>query len=148
MVGYPLIENVGGFDSRGMGERVMLGTDGMHSDMLRSAKAAYFSGQQIESIGLSSIYKRFRMGHQYIQENGFIGDRDNNLVILNYNSPTEVTEENFLSHFLYGLESNNIESVISSGKLILKDRKLVTCNEEDILSHSREMGKKLWHKMQ
>ncbi len=39
-----LNNNVGFFKSKGLGDRIMLGTDGMHSDMLRSAKASFFVG--------------------------------------------------------------------------------------------------------
>jgi cytosine/adenosine deaminase-related metal-dependent hydrolase len=34
---------VGYFNGTGLGENIMLGTDGMHSDMLQSMKAAFFS---------------------------------------------------------------------------------------------------------
>ena len=40
-----LNNNVGVTNYRELGENVILGTDGMHSDMLRSAKAAFLTGQ-------------------------------------------------------------------------------------------------------
>jgi cytosine/adenosine deaminase-related metal-dependent hydrolase len=142
-----LNNNVGDFTSRGLGPQIMLGTDGMHGDMLRSAKAAFLLGQRTEGIGLAGIYERFRKGHGYIHDNGFSGDGENNLVILDYDSPTEIQEDNFLGHFVYGIESRHVESVISSGRLIVHDGKLLTADEEEILHFAREMGNKLWAKM-
>ena len=125
--------NVGLTGYAAFAQNVLLGTDGMHSDMLRSAKAAFLAGQATEGIGFDGIYQRFRNIHRYLREFGAQGDADNNLVILDYDSPTELTSENFLGHFLYGLESRHVETVICKGK--------------EIMAFAREMGKKLWHKM-
>ena len=64
--------NVGLSNCRELGAHVMLGTDGMHSDMLRSAKAAFLTGQATEGIDMPGIYERFRNVHNYITENEFV----------------------------------------------------------------------------
>jgi len=142
-----LKNKVGYFNSNGLGDRIMLGTDGMYSDMLRSAKAAYFSGLGHEKINPEKIYQRLRFVHHYINNLGFKGDGENNLVVLNYPSPTEMLENNFLSHFIFGIESKYIQHVISAGKFIVKDKKLLTVEEHDILKESRKIAKSLWRKM-
>jgi len=142
-----LNNNVGYFNSRGLNENIMLGTDGMHSDMLRSAKAAFYIGQGFDGIDYPGMYRRFRNVHKYLSLNHFSGDGDNNLVVLDYDSPTEINASNFLGHFLFGLESRHVQHVISNGKLIVKDKKIITVNEEEILRFSKEEGKKLWKKM-
>jgi cytosine/adenosine deaminase-related metal-dependent hydrolase len=128
-------------------DNVMLGTDGMHCDMLRSAKAAFLAGQATEGIGFDEIYRRFRNVHRYAQASGFRGEGDNNLVILDYDSPTEVTSDNFLGHFVYGLDARHVETVICQGKVIVEAGKVVLVDESEVLRFSREMGKKLWDKM-
>ncbi len=142
-----LNNNVGCFNAKGLGMNIMLGTDGMHSDMLRSAQYAYFTGQTIGQISPADIYKRFRNIHHYLHQNGFFGDGENNLVVLDYPSPTEMNSGNFLGHFIYGLNSQYVEHVISKGEIVVRDRKLVNMNEEDILKFAREMGNKLWKKL-
>ena len=126
---------------------MMLGTDGMHGDMLRSAKAAFLVGQANEGIGFDGIYDRFRNVHRYIQKVGGRGDGANNLVILDYDAPTELTQDNFLGHFVYGIDARHVESVISQGCLLVENRQVVTVDEEDVLAHARVMGRKLWEKM-
>ena len=142
-----LNNKVGYFSGAGLGNNIMLGTDGMHSDMLQSAKFAFFAGQQTDNIDYPSAYQRFRNVHHYLNNNNFSGDGDNNLVILDYDTPTELNKNNFLSHFLFGINSNHINDVISDGKLIVKNRIIQTINEEEILKTSKKLALKLWKKM-
>jgi len=142
-----LNNKVGYFNGEGLGERIFLGTDGMHSDMLRSAQAAYFVGQQHDKIDFNEAYRRFRSIHDYLKMNGFKGDTDNNLVVLDYPTPTPLTSENFLGHFIFGLTSNHVQHVISNGKLIVKDKKLLTMDEKKILEFTREQAISLWQRM-
>ena len=78
---------------------------------------------------------------------GFTGEGDNNLVILDYDTPTGVTSDNFLGHFVYGLDSRHVETVICKGKVIVENRRMVNVDEGEVLAFAREMGKKLWQKM-
>ena len=126
---------------------MMLGTDGMHCDMLRSAKAAFLAGQATEGIDFDGIYERFRNVHRYIKEFGGRGDGDNNLVILNYDAPTEVTADNFPGHFVYGLDARHVETVIAQGRVIVEQGKATQVNEAEVLKFARDMGRKLWEKM-
>ena len=142
-----LNNNVGYFNSKALGNNIMLGTDGMHSDMLRSAKFAYFVGQSKDEIDCTSTYHRFREIHNYLGINKFSGDGQNNLVILDYDSPTEINEGNFLGHFIFGLTSNHVQHVISDGNLIVKDKIIQTVNEEEILNFTKEQSLRLWEKL-
>ena len=126
---------------------IMLGTDGMHCDMLRSAKAAFLVGQATEGIGFDGIYERFRNVHRYLRQFGAKGDGANNLVILDYDAPTDLTQENFLGHFIYGIDARHVESVISQGRIIVENRQVLTVDEHEVLTHARAMGKRLWEKM-
>ncbi|MBW1635128.1 MAG: amidohydrolase family protein [Deltaproteobacteria bacterium] len=139
--------NVGVAGYGEIADRTMLGTDGMHCDMLRSAKAAFLVGQATEGIGFDTIYERFRNVHHYIRSTGTAGDADNNLVILDYDPPTDLTRDNFLGHFVYGIDARHVESVISMGRLLVEDRKITTVDEKEVLTQARAMGRKLWDKL-
>jgi len=142
-----LNNRVGMFNGEGLSSRIMLGTDGMHSDMVKSAQAAYFSGIDPERVDLADIYSRLRRVHDYLSENGFAGDGENNLVILDYPSPTPVNEGNFLGHLFYGMNASHIESVIARGKLVVEKRKVLTVDEEEVLAMTRAGAEKLWRRM-
>jgi cytosine/adenosine deaminase-related metal-dependent hydrolase len=142
-----LNNSVGFFNSKGLGPRIMLGTDGMHSDMLRSAKAAFFAGHNFDAIDYSETYRRFRNVHHYLHSNWFAGDGENNLVVLDYDSPTPLTSDNFPGHFLFGIESRHVSHVISQGKLIVENRKILSVDEYAINKESRGQAKRLWKQM-
>ncbi len=139
--------NVGLTEYASLGDNVMLGTDGMHCDMLRSAKASFLAGQATEGIDFNGIYHRFRNVHRYARQFRARGDDANNLVIFDYDAPTEVTADNFLGHFVYGLDARHVETVICQGKLIVENRRVTMVNEAEALAFARKMGKKLWGKM-
>ena len=144
-----LKNKVGYFNALGLDEkRILLGTDGMHSDMLQSAKAAFFVGQSFDIIDFGSAYLRFRNIHRYIDKNGFCGDGENNLVVLDYDSATPVNKDNFLGHFTFGIKSNHVLHVISDGRLIVKDRIIQTVDEGEVLGFTKEQAERLWKKME
>lgn len=142
-----LNNKVGYFSSHGLGDRIMLGTDGMHSDMLRSAKSVFFAGQTHDQMDYRAAYIRFRNAHQYLYNNDFVGDGNNNLVVLDYDSPTEINQENFLGHFIFGLDARHVLHLISNGELVLKDRQIVKANEQEILDFTREQANRLWDRL-
>lgn len=127
--------------------RVMLGVDGMHNDMIRSAQAAYMAGQNTEGISPAELYARFRAVHSYLSEMDVPGDGENNLVIMNYQSPTPLHHDNFVGHFAYGFSSNDVETVISQGRVIVDDRRLALENEDEIVAYAQKQAKRLWDKM-
>ena len=125
--------------------RVMLGTDGMHSDMIRSAQSSYFIAGLAEG-GMSPLaaYQRLRAVHAHIQGHNAPGGGANNLVILNYDSPTPLTQDNFPGHFCYAFDARNVESVISQGRLIVDHGRLAGMDEADILAYANEQARRLW----
>ncbi|MDO9511243.1 MAG: amidohydrolase family protein [Bacteroidales bacterium] len=142
-----LNNRVGIFTGKNLGDKIMLGTDGMHSNMIKSAQSAFFTGQNYESIGWNDMYTRLRNVHKYLKVNKFKGDGDNNLIVMDYDSPTELTSSNFLGHFFFGLENRHIVHTIAQGKLIMENQKIKTVDEDAILKESRKFATYLWDKM-
>ncbi len=142
-----LKNKVGCFSSRGLGENIFLGTDGMHGDMLRSLKAAFFTGQLGDEIDFYTAYHRLRNIHRYLRENDFSGDGENNLVVIDYNSATGVNSENFPMHLIFGINSSHIRDVIAGGKVVVKDRRLQTIDEEAVMKEAKQQASMLWKRM-
>jgi len=129
-------------------DNIMLGTDGMHNDMLRSAKAHHLVCSTTGGIGYDEVYRRFRNVHNYLAQFEGVGDGENNLVILDYDTPTELNSDNFYGHFLFGLEALHVESVIARGQVIVENHKSTLVDEEEILGYAREQGLRLWEALQ
>lgn len=133
------------FDGRNLNsDKIMFGTDGMHSDIIQSAKSAFLSGFNNECLSQTGTYKRLRNIHNYLTINKFIGDSQNNLIVLDYIPPTELNNDNFLSHFLYGINSKHITHVISSGKIIVENRIVTTLDQEKEFEEARKQSLVLW----
>jgi cytosine/adenosine deaminase-related metal-dependent hydrolase len=140
--------NVGRFNGKLLGKRIMTGTDGMNSDMFQSSRAAYLSGRGSDSISPDAAYERLRNVNRYLQENKYTGDGEDNLIILDYEPPTEINRSNFTSHFIFGMNSSHVQHVISKGKLIVRDRKILTVDEPEIMKEAKRCANMLWKKMQ
>jgi cytosine/adenosine deaminase-related metal-dependent hydrolase len=143
-----LNNEVGSFTNNGgLEEKVLLGTDGMHSDMIRSAQMNYFSHKQADKLIVTDSYKRLRRAHHYLKINNIRGNSDNNLVLLDYRSPTPVTAENWLGHFFYGLQGSDVSGVISDGRWVYKNRQLLNVSEKEILQFAKEQAVRLWERL-
>lgn len=134
---------VGVFDPQGLGSRIFLGTDGMHSDMLASVKASFLTG----GISPLAAYRRLRRVHDYLAQNKFQGDGPNNLVVLDYQTPTPVTPENWPCHVVYGLSRAHVRDVISNGRLIVRAGKVTAVDEDKVLAYARKQAVRLWRRL-
>ena len=138
---------VGAFDSTDLGDRILLGTDGMHSDMLSSTNAAYLESQTRVGLSPQQAYQRLRKAHEYLALNNISGDAENNLVVLDYRTPTPVTSENWPAHLVYALQSRHVVDVMAQGRWLVRNRQLVTVDEERCLAQAQEQAAKLWKKL-
>jgi len=143
-----LNNNVGVFSNAdGLEDKVILGTDGMHSDMIRNTQLNYFVHKDPDQLKFSDCYQRLRRAHHYLKSNKIEGDSDNNLVVFDYNSPTPISAENWLGHFYYGLTSADISGTICNGKWVVKDGEYTNIDQSEILNFSNEQAVRLWEKL-
>ncbi len=136
---------VGTFDARGLGDRIMLGTDGLHSDLIRSARSAYFVGQQVDGPSPGAIHERLRAVHRYAAEVGLSARND--LVVLEYDPPTPLTRDNWPGHLIFGLSSRHVRHVVSAGRLIVRDRRSTQLDEAAVFSSARRQAARLWSRL-
>lgn len=139
--------SVGAFRPDGLGSRVLVGTDGMHGDALQSARAAYFSGRAAGRGGPLEAYRKLRRAHDYLAENGFAGDGDDNLVVLDYPEATPVSKDNWAAHAVYGLGRAHVESVIARGRLVVEKRRMVSVDEDEVYAFARKQAERLWRRL-
>ncbi len=134
-------------------KNLAIGTDGIGSDMFEETKFAFFKSQE-ENCNLSTtdflnyLWNGNKILERYFNkkfgkiEKGFTAD----LIICDYNSPTPLRKENAADHFIYGLSSQNVESVIINGRFVYSDRTFPTSISR-IYSKSTKSAKRLWKRM-
>jgi cytosine/adenosine deaminase-related metal-dependent hydrolase len=68
------------------------------------------------------------------------------LVLVDYQSPTSVTADNLPWHIIFGFQPGMVTTTIVAGKVLMRDRKLLTLNEAEIAAHARELAPKAWNR--
>lgn len=136
------------------GEKVALGTDGFPADMLEEAKFA-FHKQRDSHINENVNYVNLLTGGQKLISNifekkfGTVGKGATaDLVVMNYQEPTPMEPDNLLDHYLFGMQSSMVESVMVGGKWVMKDRKIPGIDKEKVFAKSRQLARKLWQRME
>ncbi|MBI5021530.1 MAG: putative aminohydrolase SsnA [Ignavibacteriales bacterium] len=136
------------------GERVSLGTDGFPADMFEESKIGFYKRQDSRAEGNVNMAKLLQNGQRTISE--IFGQKFGSLkkgspadiVILDYQPPTPMTVENLAGHFLFGMNSSMVESVMIDGKWVVKNHVLVGFDVESVYEKSKKVAKKLWEKME
>jgi len=65
------------------------------------------------------------------------------MVIANLNHPHLVPIYDIYSHITYAMRPSDIETVLINGKIIVEDRRLLTADEDEILSKARQWQKRI-----
>lgn len=135
------------------GEKLALGTDGFPADMLEEARFA-FQKKRDSHIDEHLDYIKLITGGQKLISSVFgkkFGPLDKgataDLVVMNYNAPTPMEADNLSGHYLSGMQSSMIESVMVGGKWVMKNRKLQGIDEQQVFAKCRRLARKLWQRM-
>ena len=136
------------------GERSALGTDGFPSDMFAEASSGFFRKQEaggaldpVSMTGLLSGGQR-AVSEIFGKRFGTLGKNSPaDLIVLDYRSPTPMTGENLAGHFLFGMRSSDVESVMVGGRWVVKNRVVVGIDLASAYEKAARAAKKLWEKM-
>jgi len=69
------------------------------------------------------------------------------LLILDYEAPTPVTENNWSGHLLSGM-GDRVDTVIIGGEKIVEHKKFVNLDEKEVFAKTREAAARVWKKME
>ncbi|MBO7349801.1 MAG: putative aminohydrolase SsnA [Spirochaetales bacterium] len=134
-------------------KNLIMGTDGCGSNMFEECKIAFFKNR--DALGpywpgdyLRAVTKGNKLLEKYFKgdkfgriEPGYKADLD----ILSYQNPTPLLKENAAGHFVWGMSSNCVESVIINGKLVMENHKF-DFDEKEIYAKAAEVAKRLWER--
>lgn len=143
-----------------IGVPVCLGTDGFTSTMWEEWKFAYLL-QKIwhrdprrmpaDVVAEMAIYnnaalagKFFRDAPIGIIQPGAVAD----LIFVDYHPFTLLTPQNLPWHIVFGFHESMITTTIVNGKLLMRERRLLTLDEEEIADKARELSQRTWQRYQ
>ena len=133
--------------------RAALGTDGLDEDLLAEARAAFLRMRDTgREDALAATLEMLVGGHRLAAE--FFGlplgmldaGAPADLVVLDYRAPTPLTAENLAGHLLFGLDRSHVRSTMVAGRFVLRDRRITTVDEAQVLARARAVAAALWQR--
>ena len=138
------------------GVNVALGNDGFMNAMWSEWKTAYLlhksefrdprrmGGYDVTKMAVENNAKLAKMFFPNaplaeISEGAYA-----DLIFVDYHPFTEMTPGNLPWHILFGFHESMITTTIVGGKMLMKDRELLTLDEEEIAAKAREASAKAW----
>ena len=142
----------------GKGILVGLGTDGMNSDMLTQMRCAYLLHRldnRDPRVAFMEAPQLLLQNNADIVERQFgirVGElaegRPADMAILDYIPPTPMSEANFLGHLVFGMTDATVDTTVCRGQILMKNKKILSMDEERIAARSRELAPKMWKRLQ
>ena len=141
------------------GVNVALGNDGFSNLMFAEMKAAYLVHklwQRDPRAMPGDLVVRLAYAHNARLARVFWPDlrlgelREGaaaDLVFLDYSPTTPLTAGNLPWHLLFGLEASAITATVCAGRVLMRDRRLLTLDEEAITARSRELAAAVWDRV-
>jgi len=138
------------------GVNVGLGNDGFSNQMFAEMKAAYLAHKLARldprAMGGGAVMRLAYAGNARLARvfwpalalgelrQGAAAD----LIFLDYHPPTPLTAANLPWHLLFGVEASTITATVCAGRVLMRDRRLLTLDEEAIAARSRELAARVW----
>ena len=143
-VGYAPVVN--------LGDRVVLGTDGIGADMFEESHFAFFKARDARTRFGPNDWLRVLSNNQKLASESFSCDLRTldagsvaDLTVLDYQSPTPLTGENLAWHLMFGINSSAVETVMVNGKFVIRDRR--SALDGEVYEETRKASEKLWAKL-
>ncbi|MEW5719627.1 MAG: putative aminohydrolase SsnA [Chloroflexota bacterium] len=70
------------------------------------------------------------------------------IILLDYIPYTPLTSGNFPWQLIFGVDGAHVTHTLCAGKLLMKDRELLTLDEEAIAARAKQAAKKVWKRVQ
>jgi putative selenium metabolism protein SsnA len=138
-----------------MGRQVALGTDGIGADMFEEAKFAWFKARDGRNgLGIGDV-TGFLGGAQRLASHllgvtlgSFEVGSAADFAVLDYPSPTPITAANLFGHLIFGMSSQYVTDTMVNGQWIMRHRKVVGVDEQEVEEKSAKVAARVWKSFQ
>jgi len=137
------------------GVKVCLGNDGFSNAMWEEWKTAYLL-HKVDShdprrmggytITEMAIYNNAALASLYFPDEigVLVPGAAADVILVDYHAPTPLTAGNLPWHILFGFRETMVTTTIVNGKVLMKDRQLLTLDEEEIATKANELAARVW----
>jgi putative selenium metabolism protein SsnA len=141
------------------GVQVALGNDGFSNQMGAEMKAAYLvhklaqrdpramPGDLVLRVAYTQNARLARVFWPETTLGEICPGAAADLVLLDYHPTTPLTAGNLPWHLLFGVEASAITATVCAGRVLMRDRRLLMLDEEEITSRSRELAALVWRRV-
>jgi 5-methylthioadenosine/S-adenosylhomocysteine deaminase len=147
----PLVEE------RAAGIAVGLGTDGpagsnndldLMEEMDLAAKLQKITKMDPRALGAKSVVEMATIeGARALHMEKEIGSlevgKKADIILISLEEPNAVPMYDIYAQLAYALKGSDVETVVIGGRIVMRDKKLLTLNEPEVLAKGREYGKKV-----
>jgi 5-methylthioadenosine/S-adenosylhomocysteine deaminase len=144
-------------EERAAGVAVGLGTDGpsgsnndldLMEEMDLAAKLQKITKMDPRALGAKAVVEMATIeGAKAVHLDKEIGSlepgKKADLIAINLDEPNAVPMYDVYSQLAYALKANDVDTVIIGGRVVMRDHKLLTLHETEILARAREYGKRV-----
>jgi cytosine/adenosine deaminase-related metal-dependent hydrolase len=141
------------------GVNVALGNDGFSNNMLAEIKATYLVHKLARrdprampgDVAVGMAYANNARLARVLWPDLVLGElrvgAAADVVLLDYCPTTPLIAGNLPWHLLFGVEASAITTTICAGRVLMRDRQLLTLDEEAITARSRELAAQVWERL-
>jgi putative selenium metabolism protein SsnA len=141
------------------GVNVGLGNDGFSNQMFAEMKTAYLvhklaqhdpramPGDTVMQLAYANNARLARVFWPELVLGELCKGAAADLVLLDYHPTTPLTAGNLPWHLLFGVEASMVTTTMCAGRVLMRDRALLTLDEEAITARSRELAAQVWKRI-
>jgi putative selenium metabolism protein SsnA len=154
---------VGAADIEGMlrlGIPVCLGNDGFSNNMWAEWKTTYLlhkvahrdprraNGQDIIRMAVQNNAALGRVFWPDLPLGELAVGAAADVILVDYHPTTPLTAGNLPWHIIFGFESSMVTTTIAAGRVLMRDRQLLTLDEDEITARSRLLAGQVWQRFE
>lgn len=140
------------------GVNVGIGTDGFSHTMWEEWKTAYllhkvwhrdprrFSGETVVQLGVKNNAALANVFFPEAPIGKLIPGAFADLIFVDYHPHTPLTAGNLPWQIIFGFHESMVTTTIVAGKVLMRDRELLTMDEEALTAQARELAPRVWER--
>jgi putative selenium metabolism protein SsnA len=142
------------------GIKVCLGNDGFSNAMWEEWKAAYLlhkvhhrdprrmNGYDVQQMAIYNSSALTNVFFSAAPIGQLVPGAYADILFVDYHPNTPLSAVNLPWHIIFGFQQSMVTTTIVAGKVLMKDRELLTLDEKEIGAKAREIAPKVWERYQ